>query len=158
MKNSLLLILSSLIVVACSKENSDTVNTQQPAGQPVTGLSSVPVSQADLDPTLIVKGERLYQQNCAVCHGRRAEGDPHWRKRKPDGKLLPPPLDGTGHTWHHSKTLLASIITKGTASQGGDMPAWGDKLSIQEIDAILTWIQSRWNKDIYKNWLEINSR
>ena len=67
-------------------------------------------------------------------------------------------MNGSGHTWHHSKILLVSIISNGTIIQGGEMPAWRDKLSQQEIEAVILWAQSLWPKEMYKNWLEINNR
>lgn len=163
MKLILFVLLTGLLLASCSKEQAPT-SAKTPAASPVEAIASTPVdmsapaSQAEFDLATIALGGKLYKQNCAVCHGTKAEGTPDWRVRNPDGKLKPPPLNGTAHTWHHSKALLLSIITEGTASQGGDMPAWGDKLSQQEMAAILTWLQSKWPKDIYESWLEINSR
>ncbi len=165
MKKMLFVLFISFVLVSCSKEepskgkqpaaSADTAVSVKPV---VTNMAPVPASQADFDFTKIALGGKLFKENCAACHGNNAEGTPDWRKRNPDGTLKPPPLDGTAHTWHHPKELLMSIITTGTANMGGNMPAWGDKLSQQEIDAILTWVQSKWPEEIYTNWLEINRR
>lgn len=97
-------------------------------------------------------GQRLYLKNCAVCHGSNAEGAMDWRKPDKDGKNPAPPLNGTGHTWHHSNKSLINTIRNGTAKIGGNMPAWKDKLSDSEIKLILTWITAQWPDEIYTAW------
>lgn len=151
MKTVILICILSLGIAACSKQDNEKSGN-------VNVTTTTPATQSDFDPATVVLGGKLYAKNCASCHGVKAEGTPNWRKRKPDGKLLPPPLNGSGHTWHHPKKLLVSIITNGTIIQGGEMPAWGDKLSAQEIDAIILWAQSKWPAEIYKSWLEVTSR
>ena len=38
-------------------------------------------------------------------------GNPDWKSGvDDDGQRLPPPLNGTGHTWHHSPDQLFQII------------------------------------------------
>lgn len=167
MKKILFILSVSLFVVSCSKEQPAKAN--QPAAssaktdstkkiKPDASLARAPASQEDFDFNKVVAGGKIFKENCAVCHGENAQGAANWRIRNPDGKLKPPPLNGTGHMWHHSKVLLMSIISNGTIAQGGDMPAWGNKLSQQEIDEVITWLQTKWPKDIYKSWLEINNR
>ncbi|MBN4080200.1 c-type cytochrome [Beggiatoa alba] len=153
MKNIIFILFISLVMLSCSKDEATTASKPDPQA-----LSTVPDSQADFDLATVTLGGKLYKQNCAQCHGNSAEGNPDWRSRSADGKWLPPPLNGAGHTWHHSKQLLMTIITHGTLQEGGTMPGWGDTLSAQEIDAILTWVQSKWPEDIYTRWLEINRR
>jgi mono/diheme cytochrome c family protein len=34
------------------------------------------------------------------------------------------------------------------------MPAFADKLSPPEVDAILAWVQSHWSEEIYAIWRE----
>lgn len=153
MDNIIYILVLSFLLVACSKDDASKNEKSE-----IPNTVAVPASQADFDLATVVLGGKLYTKNCASCHGENAEGSANWRKRKPDGNLLPPPLNGSGHTWHHPKSLLVSIITNGTVIQGGEMPAWGDKLSPKEIEAIIFWAQSKWPKDIYKSWLEVTSR
>jgi len=148
-------LLAGLVLSSCSK--NDGADEQASSSKAVNKVQ-VAQAQSEFEPATVKQGEILYKENCAKCHGASGEGSVNWRKRKPDGKLLPPPLNGSGHTWHHSKLLLMSIIANGSINQGGDMPAWGEKLSSQEIDAVLTWVQSIWPEEVYKNWLEINQR
>ena len=106
------------------------------------------------DFAVLAKGGRLFARNCAECHGPLAQGHPHWNRADANGKYPPPPLNGSGHTWHHSTRALKQIIKNGTASLGGNMPAWKGKLSDKEIDAILEWIKSQWPDNIYREWAE----
>lgn len=152
MKNIIFIIIMGITLTSCSKQDEAKSEIAE-----VT-VTKLPASQAEFAPATVTLGGKLYTENCAKCHGTNGEGNKDWRKRKPDGKLLPPPLNGSGHTWHHPKALLVSIITNGTVVQGGEMPAWGDKLSPQEIDAVILWAQSKWPAEIYKSWLEVTKR
>ncbi len=101
----------------------------------------------------LVRGEQLYSQNCASCHGENLEGQPDWRAPTPDGVLPAPPHDVSGHTWHHDTTLLleytrlggqAALEARGVANFTSGMPAFGDVLSDEEIMDILAFIRSSW--------------
>ena len=51
----------------------------------------------------IFKGMKLYAENCAACHMGNLAGHEEWDKSlDEDGHRRAPPLNGTGHTWHHS--------------------------------------------------------
>ncbi|MDG1430593.1 MAG: c-type cytochrome [Paracoccaceae bacterium] len=100
----------------------------------------------------IAAGEQLYAENCASCHGANLEGQPDWRTKGPDGKLPAPPHDNSGHTWHHSDSVLFNYTKLGGAElmkqQGIDfdsgMPGFGDILTDDEINNILSFIKSTW--------------
>ena len=65
----------------------------------------------------------------------------------PDGSLPPPPHDSSGHTWHHPDALLLSIIASGgDPATKSKMPAFKDKLTQDEMTAILEFIKSRWGE------------
>ncbi len=129
------------------------------------GLMCVMVSTAILaqspritDQKLLENGNALFQQHCAVCHGQNAQGlVSNWQQRDADGKLPPPPLNGTAHAWHHPVQGLAHTIKNGTLSIGGSMPGWKDKLSDDDIFAIIIWISSLWPDEIYAAWMQRNS-
>ena len=111
-----------------------------------------PVERA-YDPAVIEVGRALFQDNCAACHGRNAEGTTaEWRKRDQDGKYPPPPLNGTAHAWHHPIPVLSKTIREGTIGMGGSMPAQGEKLGPAEIVAIIHWMTSLWPDDIFRMW------
>ena len=102
------------------------------------------------DAQAIARGETLYAEHCAACHGTALEGQvPDWRQPGPDGLLPAPPHDETGHTWHHPDALLVDIVTRGTeAVVGGGyrsgMPGFADVLSEEGILATLAYIKSTW--------------
>jgi len=135
-----------LSLAACSEAESPN----PPQAKAAPAAAAKPVS--------LETGERLFRQHCAQCHGENAQGDPNWRKLRPDGSFPPPPLNGTGHAWHHSMAVLKATIRDGTARLGGTMPAWGDKLTEAEIEAIIRWFQSKWPPDIYARWQELDRR
>lgn len=100
-------------------------------------------------------GQGIYKQHCAVCHGANREGQPNWRKRRPDGRLPAPPHDETGHTWHHLSQMLFEMTKHGVAKFAGegyvsDMPAFQGALSDDEIIAALSFIKKQWPAEIRK--------
>jgi len=128
----------------------------KPAANPPPATFTAPARVTDADQ--LAHGARLFKANCAVCHGANAEGAPNWHRVGPDRKYPAPPLDGTGHDWHHPTAALKWTIREGTAKLGGNMPAWKDKLSDADIEAAIAWFQSRWPEDIYKNWALIDEK
>jgi len=53
---------------------------------------------------------------------------------------------------------LLMTIRDGTKRLGGSMPAWGDKLSDQDMRDIIAWFQAKWPEDIYTEWARRNAR
>lgn len=105
------------------------------------------------DPELVARGEPLYAQYCASCHGANLEGEANWRERRPDGSLPAPPHDETGHTWHHPDSLLIDYTLRGGAAfaQGrfeSRMPGFEDQLSREQVIAIIAFIKSTWPEEI----------
>ena len=100
-----------------------------------------------LNVDLVSQGETLYGQHCASCHGANLEGAPEWKTDQYDGKLLPPPHDSSGHTWHHPDDLLLSIIAAGGDPSYSDMPAYRDVLMEGEMKVILVFIKSSWGQE-----------
>jgi len=97
----------------------------------------------------LARGEAIYREACASCHGADLEGQPDWQSRNPDGRLPAPPHDETGHTWHHSDLVLLDITMRGTAAVVGggyesDMPGFGEIYSEAELRDVLEWIKSQW--------------
>jgi len=93
-------------------------------------------------------GRSLYETNCASCHGAQLEGQPDWMSRLPNGRLPAPPHDETGHTWHHSDAQLFRIVKEGLGAIAPgyetDMPAFADRMSDEEIRAVIDYIKTTW--------------
>lgn len=100
----------------------------------------------------LAQGQTIYREYCASCHGANLEGQPNWRERQPNGRL-PAPHDASGHTWHHPDAVLFGITKHGLAPYAppgyeSDMPAFGDKLTDDQIRAVLAYIKSQWPPEI----------
>ena len=91
-------------------------------------------------------GERLYQQHCASCHGQDLTGATNWRTPNADGSYPPPPHDASGHTWHHSDDTLIDLIRHGSDFPQTRMPAFGDRLSENEVASILEFLKASWGE------------
>lgn len=145
MKKSMLIVLG-LLLAACGESGGNSASVSESG------------SSRQVDFAQVSQGARLYQQNCAECHGASGQGDVNWRQRDADGMFPPPPLNGTGHTWHHPKEVLLDVIHNGSPRGMGKMPAWRDKLSDDEIEAIIAWFQSRWPGQVYSAWYRMDRK
>lgn len=141
------LVLLVLFLSACGKEKAQsTVPNQENRAQSI---------QRNLDPQQLALGKKVFATFCSRCHGKQAEGAPNWRKVGADKKYPPPPLNGTGHAWHHPRHILKEIIMNGTKPQG-NMPAWKTTLNEKQIDAVIVWFQSLWPDELYAAWQEMD--
>ena len=131
-----LLALGALALASCSQVEP-TVEINGIAVPPVPALNAAEIAQ----------GESLYQRECASCHGSNLEGQPNWKRRDADGNLPTPPHDGSGHTWHHSDEELIAVILQGGEVYDGTMPSFDGKLSLTDVDALLAYIKSYWEKE-----------
>jgi len=96
------------------------------------GINSMLLSAGTLnwgDPKAIEQGKGLFAKNCAVCHGKQAEGRGHFPSLK------------AGHVTHHPPQKLMKQIAEG----GGGMPPFKNKLTRQERQATLMYIHSLWS-------------
>ncbi|WP_299822549.1 cytochrome c [uncultured Jannaschia sp.] len=104
-------------------------------------------------PVDLVRGEALYGDYCASCHGADLEGQPDWRSPGEGGTLPAPPHDATGHTWHHDDAMLfaytrlggaAALAAQGVEGFESGMPGFGDVMTDAEIRDVLDYIKSTW--------------
>ncbi len=135
-----ILLLPILLLSACDSQT------------PSPGTEKTETVTRNIDIKAFNRGQKLYLQNCASCHGKQAQGTTNWQQPDEDGKYPAPPLNGTAHTWHHSPKVLLNTIKNGTGKIGGNMPAWKGRLTDQEIMDILVWIQAQWPDEIYTVW------
>ena len=159
MKATHLFLFTSLVVAACSDNPSPTVPpAMRPDSQNAVKVQTAqPSVGRKRDFATVMHGKKLFAQNCASCHGSRAEGAPQWSTPGVDGKYPPPPLNGTAHTWHHPTAALKRTIREGTIAIGGKMPPHGGKLSEEDMEAIIAWFQSLWPDEIYNTWARMDA-
>lgn len=150
MKRMILLAAAGIALAACEQSQEDPkarwTDSAAPAG--------APVPQRWYTQNQVEEGAVLYRENCATCHKQNAKGTPDWKTRDANGKLPPPPLNGSAHAWHHPLDVLRTVVKRGGAPVGGSMPAFADKLDEAQIDAVLAWVQSHWSDEIYAIWHE----
>ena len=115
------------------------------------------------NPEAVQKGQFLYQENCAQCHGEKLQGQPDWRSVKPDGTLPAPPHDDSGHTWHHGDELLFEYTKFGGAHIAppgfkSGMPGYEEFLTDEQIWQVLSFIKSRWSPQNQARQERLNQR
>ena len=81
----------------------------------------------DLKPESSLTANPVYQQNCAKCHGKTAEG-----------RFMAGPSLVSGKATAMSADDLRNIITNGKHH----MPKFGEKLSSADIDVLVDQIQA----------------
>ena len=91
MKKLVLLLGAVVALSACESEQPEPkvrwTDRAAPAG--------APVKMRWYTPEQVEAGATLYAQNCASCHKPNAEGTLDWQTRYANGKLPPPPLNGS---------------------------------------------------------------
>ena len=109
---------------------------------------------------MIERGKIVYQNNCISCHMIDLAGAENWKELDEDGHRKAPPLNGTGHTWHHDDKTLHVIIKYGLAklvnNYKGKMIGFEDNLSDKEIDSLLAYIKSFWSEEEYEYQLNLS--
>ena len=109
---------------------------------------------------IIARGKTIYQNNCISCHQANLVGVENWKELDEDGHRKSPPLNGTGHTWHHDDATLHNIIKYGLVklvkNYQGKMLGFEDKLKDKDIDSVLTYIKSFWPDDMYQHQINLS--
>jgi len=102
-----------------------------------SGVKSSPSLQEtenkDLSAGQLLKAKSLFKEKCARCHGEDG------RAQTVIGQILNPP-DFTDKKWSKpdiDADKLSGIVGKGK----GEMPAFGKKLTRQEIDRLIVYIR-----------------
>ncbi len=124
-------------------------------------------AQSVWDGRDLARGETLYAEHCAVCHGANLEGAEDWRVQLPDGSFPAPPHDASGHTWHHDTPFLiaytafggqAVLEARGITGVPSGMPGFADVMSEVEILDTLAFIRSTWPAEVREYQDEITAQ
>lgn len=115
-----------------------------PTIEPLLTVEAYPTT-FDTSPTefavgSIMRGEQLFQPNCAMCHGPEAKGNGKLAKTLPI-----PPADLTApHFWAHTEGDLYWYIAHGIEASPGvpAMPAFGQTLSSGNIWALIDFLKA----------------
>lgn len=115
------------------------------------GQASKPGDASDKDQ--VAFGGRVYGRICANCHGNGMDGQLGWQQPMKDGTRLAPAHNDQGKTWRLDDKSLFEVVKSGGdfLKQDGTtsrMPAFKDKLTDDEIWAVIAFIKSSWSADI----------
>ena len=106
------------------------------------------------------RGKIIYESYCMSCHQVNLSGAENWKGLDEDGHRKAPPLNGTGHTWHHDDATLHNIIKHGLAklvkNYEGKMPGFEDNLKDKDIDSVLSYMKSFWPDDVYQQQINLS--
>ncbi len=93
---------------------------------------ALPVAWGQED--LFAKGKEVYENNCVDCH-------------RSNGKGLPgtfPAHDGNPFVVGPPEPVIVTVLN-GRKGQLGQMPTWKDKLSDEQVAAVVTYIRHAWS-------------
>lgn len=103
------------------------------------GIGSALLSAQSLEwnnKKMIAQGRNIFANNCAVCHGKNAQGQGDFPSLK------------AGHITHHSPQKLLKQIANG----GKSMPAFKGKLTKKERQSAFVYIHSLWSEKMKKHY------
>jgi ubiquinol-cytochrome c reductase cytochrome b subunit len=129
---------------------TDHIKQSGGAGQtPVRGYGAPPVSAAELSGVVaaatpsgpVARGQAVFAQNCASCHGAAGGGTPS----------LAPPLDGNPFVTGDPSKVVA-VLNGGLHGQpvmgksySAPMPAWKGTLTPAQIADVISYIRGSWS-------------
>ena len=123
----LLLFATFALLLSCDPHVGDG-NTGNDFANEVPPLAETPLLTPTNTPMLISEdGAMIYHENCARCHGDKGEG------AKKGIPLI------SGHALHHSFDEYIEQVNDGTEKK---MPAFKDKLSPEEITAVVNHVRN----------------
>ena len=114
-----------------------------------SGVKSSPSVQASEDDGLsdaqLMKAKSLFKEKCARCHGEDGRG------QTVIGQMLNPP-DFTDEKWS-KPDIDAAKLARSVGEGKGEMPAFGKKLTRQEIARLVIYIRmfSKTNSSVTNN-------
>jgi mono/diheme cytochrome c family protein len=122
---ALMIGLGIVFVAACNKSaNENTSN----------GAAASPVTKATATPDEFAAARANFAKDCSACHGPEGKGG---LVKTPDGSKLKVPSLTEGHALKHLDEDFVDQIENG----GDGMPKFKDKLSSDEINALVRFVR-----------------
>lgn len=121
---ALVVVSAMLFISGCSKTNENVNN------MPATAR---PASKATATPDEFAFARANYAKHCSACHGDEGKGG----LVKVENTKLKVPSLREGHATEHPDEKLVKQITNG----GDGMPKFKDKLSPEEINAMVRFVR-----------------
>lgn len=150
-----ILVSLLLLISAC---NQDDKTSKSEGAKPDASGARQTESQSMFDLERVARGARLYQENCAQCHGPQAQGHPDWQRARKEGYVAAPPLNGTGTDISLTRKRMVEVIRKGAKRKGVMvMPAWKGRVGDDQIADIISWYQALWPAEAYQQWRRANA-
>lgn len=131
-KLAIIIAAAALFAAACgdsggTNQTANTGTTQpSPAASPKATASPTPADE-------LAAAKTTYGQVCSACHGDNGDGG----TVKIEGKPLKVPSLKVGHALKHSDAEFVKQISNG----GDGMPPFKDKLSAEQINALVRLIR-----------------
>lgn len=127
----------------------------------VVGVLTIAGCDNRPDAERIRLGAMVYTTHCSSCHGAKLEGHPNWKDEPAAGKRPAPPLDDSGEAWRYKDRQLFTIVKNGYVppyskpGRQSDMPGFRDRLSNEEIHAVLDYIRAAWSEETTRKRAEL---
>jgi len=122
---ALVVVSAMLFISGCSKTENENANNA-----PATIATPAPKATPTPDEFAVARAN--YAKHCSVCHGDEGKGG----LVKVENTKLKVPSLREGHATMHPDEKLVKQITKG----GDGMPKFSDKLSAEEINAMVRFV------------------
>lgn len=123
---ALVVVSAMLFISSCSKTENENVNNAPAA-------KATPAPKATATPDEFAIARANYAKHCSACHGDEAKGG----LVKVENTKLKVPSLREGHALGHPDEKLVKQITNG----GEGMPKFKDKLSPEEINAMVRFVR-----------------
>ncbi|HEX2622020.1 MAG TPA: cytochrome c [Phototrophicaceae bacterium] len=128
---------------------NETLTRQNP---PSPLESQIQIPNKPFTDTQLAEGQAIYLQQCAACHGVEGQGQFPEAPLVPDstGRIGAPPHNETGHSWHHSDTVLIRYIIEGGFSDPTrfyTMPPFGTILTEEQVLLVIAYIKTLWTDE-----------
>ncbi len=138
----IVLALTVLTLAACAANTPTATPTAVPTPLPP------PTEPPTPDPAML--GQTVFSRVCTECHGANAEGYAT--------ELNAPALDASEHASEHPDQQIHDWVVNGKLGLGREMPAQGDKVTDEEVHAVIAYLHTLWREEQLTMQQDITSR